>query len=178
MRRDLEIVRCFGDGNRIVVFAPAERRDEARKLRPERCMLARQCTPPRITGPFPLIEKSVCGSKEIPIQHRFTPSDVLRQAFDQLRALGQALPADEAEMDRRLDEIRQAIVRPILFRSRLGSPSLRTMRFFLFPASGLAISCGRLSLVLSGSSYAAQPPDVKARPLAVQLRVATTQREL
>ena len=41
VRRNLEIVRRFGDGNRIVVFAPAERRDEARKLRPERCMLAR-----------------------------------------------------------------------------------------------------------------------------------------
>jgi len=117
VRRNLETVRRFGDGNRIVVFAPAERRDEARRLResgwfvwePGGGEMRAGDSRVRLRG-LPGVSRSLRSLYADLRQPSFSTisarSDALREAFEHLRALGHVLPSDEAEMDRRLEEIR------------------------------------------------------------------------
>jgi len=116
VRRNLELVQRFGDANRIVVLAPAERRDDARKLRDLGWLVwepqggeVRARETGAVRG-LPGLARSLRSlSADLSDSfYRVVPAqcEALREGFDHLRALGHALPADEEGMDPRLDEIR------------------------------------------------------------------------
>jgi hypothetical protein len=118
VRRNLEIVQRFAERNRVLVLAPAERRDEALKLRDlgwsvwepggsELRVDARQC----VKG-LPGLSRSL-RSLSVDLQESaFSVVSVrsaeLHDAFDHWSAISAALPAEDSEMDQRLDETRRA----------------------------------------------------------------------
>jgi hypothetical protein len=119
VRRNLEIVQRFAERNRVLLLAPAERREDARKLRESGWLVWE----PRgwelhvTEGEKPLgglsgLSQSL-RSLSVDLQDStFTMKSVrspeLQLAYDHVCALGYALPAEEAELDPRLDEVRQA----------------------------------------------------------------------
>ncbi len=119
VRRNLEIVQRFAECNRVLVLAPAERREEARKLRESGWFVWE----PRgwelhvgdrgyplhgLPGLSQSLRSLAVDLEESTFTTLSVRSSELHSAYEQVSAIGNALPAEEAELDQRLDEVRQA----------------------------------------------------------------------
>jgi hypothetical protein len=119
VRRNLEIIQRFAEHNRVLVLAPADRRDEARKLRESgwsvwepRGWELHAAAGQRALRGLPGLSRSLRSLSVDGQQSTFSTvrvrSPELQRAHDHASAIGAALPPDESEMDARLDEVRQA----------------------------------------------------------------------
>lgn len=118
IRRNLEIVQRFAERNRVLVLAPAERRDDASELResgwsvwePRGWELNVTGGEPSVRG-VPGLSQSLRSLSADLQESTFTSVSVrspeLQLIYDHVSAIGEALPAEEAEFDPRLDEVRQ-----------------------------------------------------------------------
>jgi hypothetical protein len=117
--RHLEIVQRFAGRNRVLVLAPAERRAEAWKLRESgwsvweprgwELHIADRDRPLRgLPGMSQSLRSLSVDLQESTFTTVSVRSRELQLAFANVSAIGDALPAEEAEFDQRLDEVRQA----------------------------------------------------------------------
>jgi hypothetical protein len=119
VRRNLEAVQRFAERNRVLVLAPGERREDARKLResgwsvwePDGLELHLTDNERRLRG-LPGLSQSLRSLSADLHDSTFTTMPVrsaeLQAAHDHVSSIGNAMPAEDAEFDERLDEVRQA----------------------------------------------------------------------
>ena len=119
VRNNLQIVQRFAEGNRVLLLAPAARREDALKLRESGWSVweprgwelwANEC-PEGVPG-LPGLSRSLHSLSGDFVASPFSMVSVrsaeLDAAFGHISAIGQALPAEEYGMDPRLDELRAA----------------------------------------------------------------------
>jgi hypothetical protein len=118
VRRNLETIQRFAERNRVLVLASAARRDEARQLRefgwsvwePRGWELHAAASQGALRG-LPGLSRSLRSLSVDVHESTFSTERVhstdLQHAHDHVSAIGQALPAEDSEMDVRLDEVRQ-----------------------------------------------------------------------
>jgi hypothetical protein len=119
IRSNLQIVQRFAEGNRVLLLAPAARREDALKLResgwsvwePRGWELRANDSPEGLPG-FTGLSRSLHSLSADFVASPFSMTSVrsaeLQAAFGHISAIGQALPAEEYGMDPRLDELRAA----------------------------------------------------------------------